>query len=420
MNSFGRNAALISAGLVFILAFAVESQAQNTLSAGTARMNISPETPIPMSGYGSRTKAFEGIHDSIYARAIVFSDGEKKAVLISAELIGFSDAFCEKLSADIERQTGISKEYVLITAVHSHSGPLTKVYNQQKNQDVDVYVEQLQGKLLQLVLKADGNLKPARIGTGKGTCKMNINRRARDGEGNIQLGRNPYGACDHELGVLRIDDDQGRMRAVLVSWPCHGVVLGPRNLLISGDWPGATSTYIEDSLGKEVLAPVLVGASGDINPLYGPHIDYVDVSSYAYAPAAIAYDLGNEVIRVTEKIQTRPSGQIQAMRKQILLPGKKPGAEVEVRLSAIRIGTLVFAGVNGEVFNQIGVKVRELSPFSQTFFITHCNGSCGYLVTDQAIAEGGYEVRVSRVLAGAESAITEGLTAMLHEISLDR
>jgi len=416
--------------VLIILIFSMEGYAQNTLRAGTASINITPDKPIPMSGYGIRTEAFDGIHDSIYARAIVFSDGENKAAILSVELIGFSDAFCDELSLGIEKLTGIKKEYILVSAVHSHGGPVTKVYSDGESQEVDAYVEQLQHKLIQLVVQADGNLKPAQIGAGKGECRMNINRRIKDGNGNIQLGRNPYGPCDHEVGVVRIDDDQGNILSVLLNWPCHGVVLGPRNRLISGDWPGATSSYIEDSLGNMVVAPVVVGASGDINPIFGPHIDFVDVNSYAYALGAIAYDLGNEVIRVTKQIQTRSSGKIDAVRKSIFLPGKSeeasglhnssynPGNDVEVRLSVIRVGAIIFAGVNGEVFNQIGEKIKNASPYSQTFFITHCNGSCGYLVSDEAIPEGGYEVRVAEVQAGAETRILEGFTTMIYELSL--
>lgn len=379
-----------------------------------------------MSGYRSRTAPFDGIHDSIYARAILFSDGENKAVIISAELIGFSNDFCDEVSKSIEIKTGIKKEYILINAVHSHSGPVTKVYSKDASREVGAYVEQLQHKLVQLVIKADRNLKPAYIGAGKGECRMNINRRVQDGKGNIQLGRNPNGPCDHEVGVVRVDDDKGNILSVLLNWPCHGVVLGPRNKLICGDWPGATSSYIEDSLGNMAVVPVVIGASGDINPIYGPHIDFVDVNSYAYALDAIAYDLGNEVIRVTNQIQTRSSDKIDAVQKSIFLSGKNeepnrlhhksydPGNDVEVRLSVIRIGTIVFAGINGELFNQIGVKIKNASPYSHTYILTHCNGSCGYLVSDQAISEGGYEVRSTGVHSGAEANIIESLTEMIH------
>ncbi len=373
--------------VLIILIFSMEGYAQNTLLAGTASINITPDKPIPMSGYGIRTEAFDGIHDSIYARAIVFSDGENKAAILSVELIGFSDAFCDELSLGIEKLTGIKKEYILVSAVHSHGGPVTKVYSDGESQEVDAYVEQLQHKLIQLVIQADGNLKPAQIGAGKGECRMNINRRIKDGNGNIQLGRNPYGPCDHEVGVVRIDDDQGNILSVLLNWPCHGVVLGPRNRLISGDWPGATSSYIKDSLGQQVVVPVVVGASGDINPIYGPHIDFVDVNSYAYALGAIAYDLGNEVIRVTKQIQTRSSGKIDAVQKSIFLPGKSeeasglhnssynPGNDVEVRLSVIRVGAIIFAGVNGG-------ELRDFTAGVNWYLNPNMRIMCNYILAD--------------------------------------
>jgi neutral ceramidase len=398
------------------------------LSAGTAKINITPPVPIPMSGYRSRTKPLEGIHDSIYARAVVFSDGEHKAAIVSAEIIGLSNAFCEETSGLIEKATGIPQECILLTVVHNHSGPVTRVYATDVSPDVKNYSAELQQKILTLVTEADSRLQPVRLGAGKGECRMNINRRAEDGHGHIQLGRNPYGPCDHEVGVVRMDDSRGKILSLLVNWPCHGVVMGPRNYLISGDWPGATSRFIEDSLGGQAMAPILIGASGDINPLYGPHIDFVDVNSYAYALDAIGYDLGKEAIRVSGEIQTRPEGQIMGMQKSIYLPGKveepnrlhhqayDPGNDVEVRLSVLKIGPVIFTGVNGEVFNQIGVKFRELSPYTHTYFLTHCNGSCGYLVSDEAIGKGGYEVRSTSVRSGAESGIIEGLLQMVNEL----
>ena len=49
-----------------------------------------------------------------------------------------------------------------------------------------------------------------------------------------------------------------------------------------------------------------------------------------------------------------------------------------------------------------------------TYMITHCNGSSGYLVTDAAYSEGGYEVRTTRVMSGAEKGITENLVEMIN------
>ena len=355
-------------------------------------------------------------------------DGDAKAAIISVEVIGISNTFWEECTAHITKETGIPKEYILLSAVHNHSGPAIRIYNNDNSPEVLAYVEELKNKLVSATKSAMNNLSRATIGGGKGECKMNINRRAPDGKGGIALGRNPYGPCDHEVGVLRIDNMDGNSLAILVNWPCHPVVLGPRNHLISGDWPGAASNYIENQLGEGVIAPIIVGASGDINPIYGPHIDFEITNSYAFGKDAIGEDLANESIRIAKGIKTSPKGKIAAQQRIVSLPmkemktikGQQPSDNkndsLEVRLSALKIGNIVLTGVSGEVFNQISVKMRELSPYTNTFMITHCNGSSGYLVTEDAYATGGYEVSSTRAKSGAEKAIIENLLVMINNL----
>ncbi len=399
-----------------------------TLSVGVAKINITPSTPIPMSGYGGRKGNFKGVHDDLFARVIAFDDGKNKAVIIAAELIGFSNSFWEEFTKRIEKETGIKKEYVLLSAVHTHGGPTTRVYSKDESSDVLAYVNEIQEKLVGAVKEAADNMKRSSIGAGKGECRMNINRRAPNGKGGISLGRNPYGPVDHEVGVVRIDDEYGNPNIIFINWPCHGVVMGPRNYLITGDWPGAAAGYVEREFGNDVIAPLSIGASGDINPIYGPHIDFVDVNSYAYGIDAIACDLGDEVIKVAKNIKTFSYGSISVSQRIITLPRKerketrfqqpdyKPGSGLEVRLSALKVGNIIFTGVNGEVFNQISVKLRNQSPYNYTFMLTLCNGSCGYLVSDASIPKGGYEVRSTRAKSGAEKAIIENLLDMINKL----
>jgi hypothetical protein len=215
-----------------------------------------------------------------------------------------------------------------------------------------------------------------------------------------------------------------------MNWPCHGVVLGPKNYLISGDWPGAASGYVENLVGGKFIAPVTIGASGDINPLYGPHIDFESNDAYAFGKDAIGEDLGKESLRVSKGLQTFSTAVISASQRVISLPAKPEETEpgkfqqpkstendtLKVRLSVLKIGNIVLTGVSGEVFNEISVKMREQSPYTFTFMITHCNGSSGYLVTDAAYAEGGYEVNSTRAKSGAEKAIIENLLAMINDL----
>ena len=436
------SAVIIIAVLIFSEAASkAEAATKDSFMAGSAKISITPETPIPMSGYGGRTAPFKGVHDDLYARVIVISDGTNKAVLISADVIGFSNSFWKETTDRITKETGIKKEFVLLAAVHNHGGPVTKVYGEDSSVQVNEYVEGLKNKIIAATKDAMKNLVPVTIGAGKGECRMNINRRAPNGKGEIELGQNPYAPCDHEVGVIKVADESGAPLAIIVNWPCHGVVLGPDNYLITGDWPGAASRYIEDGSGGKIVAPVIVGASGDINPIYGPHIDFEKNNSYAFGKDAIGEDLGLEALRVSDGIKPFSSGRISALQRVISLPSKDKDAEnylqpdskkdndLIVRLSAIKIGNIVLTGISGELFNQISVKMRNQSPYSDTFMITHCNGSSGYLVTDDAFPKedtngsadkyhpaGGYEVNSTRARPGAEKVIIDNLLEMINEL----
>ena len=400
----------------------------NQLFAGASKVNITPRTPIPMSGYGGRNEPFKGVHDDIFARVLAFSDGRNKTVLISLETIGISNMFWKEFTNELEKKTGIKKEFVLLSAVHNHNGPVTNVYNESDSPAVIAYIQELKTKIISATQEALGKMVPVQIGVGKGECKMNINRRAQDGNGEITLGMNPYGACDHQVGVVRVDDSSGKPVSLIMNWPSHAVVLGPKNYLITGDWPGAASSYVEKSIGGNFIAPVTIGASGDINPLYGPHIDFESNSSYAFGKDAIGEDLGKESMRVSKQLTTSSTAVIGATQRVIALPAKEKEKEqgrfqqpnstendsLKVRLTVVKIGTIIFTAVSGEVFNEIGVKVRNLSPYTNTFMITHCNGSSGYLVTDNAYVEGGYEASSTRAKSGAEKAIVENLLEMIR------
>lgn len=199
--------------------------------------------------------------------------------------------------------------------------------------------------------------------------------------------------------------------------------------MITGDWPGAASRYVEKEYSENFVAPVTIGASGDINPLYGPHIDFENNSAYSFGKDAIGEDLAKESMRVAREAKTFSNGMINASQRLVSVPAKdeevpgrfqQPNSSedgfLKIRLSAMRIGSIILTGVSGEVFNEISVKMRKQSPYSNTFMVTHCNGSSGYLVTDAAYAEGGYEVNSTRAKSGAEKAIVDNLLEMINEL----
>jgi len=397
-----------------------QSARKSVLMAGAATVNITPQSPVPMSGYGNRDQPSKGVHDEIFARAFVFDDGKTKTCIIQADLIGFASGFADEINREVEKRTGIPRENCLLVAVHNHGAPVTRAYGEAVTDNLSVYLIDLKKKLVDVAVQAYTGRIPALIGTGKGTCTMNINRRARHHEGGIWLGRNPDGVCDHDVDVLRIDNLGGETIGLMVNWPCHATVGGQENSMITGDWPGAAARYVEQNY-KNVPVGITAGASGDINPIYGPHNNFGDMN-------AIGLVLGEEIVKVTRDIVPQKGGSVSVLFREIEVPGKEksasrmpgekivPGTPVKLRFSVVKIGTVVFAGLSGELMTSIGMKVKSLSPYRNTTIVTHCNGSSGYLCTDEAYLEGGYEPMVSATMPGVEKIIVDTFIAMLNEL----
>jgi neutral ceramidase len=402
--------------LICIQSFGQSSK--STLLAGAATINITPAVPVPMSGYSNRSEPSKGVHDEIFARAFVFDDGMTKACIIQADLIGFSFEFVDEINSTIEKQTRIPKANIMLVAVHNHSAPTTGAYAESSTDNLTAYLADLKKKLVSVAVEAFNKRAPVSIGFGKGTCTMNINRRGRHAEGGIWLGRNPDGVCDHEVAVGRLDDTNGNVRGLFVNWPCHATVGGQDNYLISGDWPGATARYLGKHF-KDVPVTITAGASGDINPIYGPANDFREMD-------AIGLVLGEEVVKISTNIKMQKTGNVKTMQRDVEVPGKErsasrmpdekiiPGKPVRLRFSVVKVGPVVFAGISGELMTSIGMKIKEESPFNHTVILTHCNGTSGYLCTDEAYKEGGYEPMTSRTMPGIEKIIIDTFAEMLN------
>jgi len=412
----------------------LHAEGENILSVGAAKVNITPKVPIPMSGYGGRKGPFKGIHDDLFIRVILFSDGENKAAIIAADLIVIKTSYWEKVTERLNKEIGIPRENIILCATHTHGGPSPAYRYNFPSAEIIAYTDEMTEKLISVVKEAVLNLTPAKIGAGIGECKLNINRRARRPDGTMTIGRNFDGPVDHEVAVVRIDDMSDNPIAIFINWPCHGTITTGNNYLITSEWPGATAKFVEKEFGNKIIVQVTAGASGDINPLYRAGMENIDAFGPRGEVEITGIILGKEVHRVAERIKTSAKGGISALQRVISVPGKREltpirnneqittdlpkgdisSPEIEIRLSVLKIGQIIFTGVSGEVMNEIGVKTKGLSPYKYTFMITNCNGSSGYLVTDEAYEEGGYEVRSTRVKSGAEKAIIENLLDMIY------
>lgn len=398
----------------------IKASDKSLVKMGVSQANITPTLPTVMAGYAARTTPSTGVHDSLYATALFFSGEKIKAMIITVDLIGFNSAFIDELKGDISKATGIIPENIMITAVHTHGGPSPRTTDSDVQNTVPAYVSYLKERLITMTIAATKNVVPVKMGISKGSCNLNINRRALIANGSIWLGRNPDGPCDHDLVVARFEDMNSKTLAVLINWPCHGTVSGQDNYQITGDWPGAAARYIKTNEGNDVVVAVTIGASGDINPLYGPGKNFTEIE-------AVGFHAGREACKALASITTYPLKDIRTSNAVMTFPGKKPGnddfpqstyekgPDTEIRLTVFKIGELILSGVSGELVNEIGMEIKNRSPYSGTLLVTHCNGSSGYICSDKMFPEGGYEVRVSRLMPGVEKPLVDKYLELIHQ-----
>ena len=420
-----------------------------TLRAGAAKVDITPpaDAAVPMSGYASRQDGFKGIHDRIYARAIVVSDGVRHAAVVSWELIGVPNALWEQLSERIAKETGIQPEYLLLTAVHNHSAPAPfGMYGANSSQSA-TYTTQLVDATVEVVKLAKANLQPARMGIGTGTANVNINRREFSAERGWTLGYNPAGPSDKTVTVLRFDALSGKPIALFINYAVHVVVMGPENYQISGDLAGATSRYVENYYRRKpeetprsdagpairlapeaatdgVVAVWTSGAAGDQNPVSlarGSDFTMVD---------ALGKMLGEQAVRVAAAVQTSDSARIWGKQQVVTCPGRRlepaprprkvytwtDAEPVTIRLGLLMINEVALAGVSGEVMTMIHTHLAKVSPAGRTVMVTHANGSSGYIPDDAAFEQVSYEIESSRLKPGcAENAIVKGFLSLIAQ-----
>lgn len=433
------------------LAFAASpgAFAQGTgLRAGAAKVDITPaKDALPQN--------YLGILDRIHSRAIVVDNGSATAALISVDAGGIPDAVWQAVAAALETELGIPPTHVLITATHSHSIP---------RQPTAPYVE----KIVESVRRAKANLVPARIGYGTGVSYINVNRNIIDpATRRWWEGPNYDGPSDKTVAVIEFESSSGEPIAVYYNYAMHAVAAGQLDL-VSGDAPGTTSKYIEDSFDDRIVALWSSGAAGDQNPLYYQQTyDLREIRIEEYASRGIDISnsmppggqgldrsdptviklmdqqkqmivsmgqfLGEEVMHVMRGMDRMASDiQIDGRYEIVSCPGRnrldsgragfagkyEDAAPVEIRLGLLRLGDIMIGAVNAEVFNLIAQRLKTESPYTHTMLATLTNGTArsGYIPNDAAYGMYTFEVLSSRLKPGcAESAIVNGILDLMAE-----
>jgi hypothetical protein len=254
-------------------------------------------------------------------------------------------------------------------------------------------------KMIEAVAMADEQLFPARLRAGTGQAHISHNRRRLLPDGTVEMfWRNaemlPTAPVDPTVHVLRVDDSEGGIRALVVNYSCHPTVLGPDNLEISADYVGVLRDYVEKEF-PGALCLFVFGASGDINPYF----DKQPVSQGAFEKVRWTGEtLGRTVVDTANRLAA-DSEQPAAFHFETHIHTFKerwnPEKEVRVMMAIGLIGQEIgLVAVSADPFVAHQIRLRDQSPSETTFFLAHAS-SLGvpyarYLPTIRAAVEGGY------------------------------
>jgi putative membrane-bound dehydrogenase-like protein len=238
---------------------------------GVAQIEITPDYPIRLAGFGFRRAESEGVSLPIHAKALAIDDVEP-AVLITADLCGVPATFTDELAKRLQA-AGVKRDRFMLTVTHTHTAPMVKGYlptlfgvpiPAEHQQHIDRFTRELLDKLERVAKAALADRKPAKLSWGVGSVGFAMNRRDKGGP------------VDHDLPVIVVRDLDGKVRAVYASYACHCVTLS--NNKISGDWAGFAQEAIQADF-PGAIALISIGCGADQNPDSGVTGDKVDVAT---------------------------------------------------------------------------------------------------------------------------------------------
>jgi len=266
-----------------------------------------------------------GVHDDLYARALVLDDGRQRVAILCLDLIGLTLTFSDELRDAIRRQTGI--ETALINCSHTHSAPFSVPWSvegwKRHCEQEGAWREQLRTALPKLVRDAAGKLVPASLRVGRAAVQVGVNRRVLTEDGVVML-PNPDGPVVPWVDVLQVNDGDGRPLAVLFSHAAHPVIVHASSKLISADYPGAAVARIRKELGPQVLPLFAQGCCGNVNgaPLRSGH---------SMAEAA-GKKLADAVLRATRESASVAASKFEIACRTLSLPRQaRPSEEACAR-----------------------------------------------------------------------------------------
>ncbi len=231
------------------------------IPVGVSEVDVTPDYPVRLSGYGARREETAKIKSTLYARALAIG-AERPVLMLALENCGVTASFTASVVRELGRRAGIDRECVVLCYTHTHNAPMLSgaapmLFSTDipaaHQRHIDRYTGEVAGLLVEAGLRALSNRKPACLSYSEGHAGFSVNRRAQ------------IGPVDHVMPMIRVDDPDGNLRAVWVSYACHCTTFGPADNFMCGDWAGFATDRIRRK-HPGAVALVTIGCAANANP----------------------------------------------------------------------------------------------------------------------------------------------------------
>lgn len=398
----------------------------------------------PLAGYVARTGPATGVHDELTVGALVLGHGDRRLVIVSADLAAVDPELVEEIAAE----AGLDRAELCVCASHTHSGP-AGVVPRLHPADADRSNPALRAAFVATCAAAIADawrrLEPVELHFGAAdTDGLAANRNRADG---------PY---DRRISILATRTASGELSAVLAHFACHPTILGAESRLVSAEFPGALRHALGDVLrceGKATEILYVNGAAGDVSTRHTRRgqdaADIERVGSRLAAAAIEALDnarvvdgaLRHERRRVTlaprwlgeavtppmavegtvhtalpetQRRMEETRAQGAALLERLRETGAGP-VRTTFDVEAWAVGDIALVAVPGELFASLGASIVAAST-SPTLVLGYANGYVGYLPDQAAYADGTYEALASPFDAGAGEHVAEVACDLVERI----
>ena len=386
------------------------------IRVGLSQVDITPPIGGLTTGYSS-ARPTDGVHDPVSARVLVLESDQACVALAVCDLCIYNSPWLH------DQMAAIGVDQLLLLNTHTHAGP--KLSQNDFPSPEKPWRDTVDQRLLAAIEQAKQNMFKGYFAASKSQIQLGYNRLVQRGDFSVTHFENPeripYGSVDRHVGVIRVTDEQQKVRAVLVNYACHPVVLGPRNRKISADYPGVMREIVERSFGEDCTCIFIQGAGGDINPLMMARGD--DRAKDFEVVQVMGESLAAEVQRAISFIKDTPgvSSSFASSSSATRFRNRwDADQELELGVTTLLINDqIAVITLPGEPFHRFQVDFRSQTNLEHSFLFGYCcNGPYkwpSYLPDLLSAARGGYgasDTTVAEVGAG-ERLVNAGLVQLL-------